>query len=48
MQPAGCGQFSDQRGALAVAQAELVRTGQVTATELVEGAIQRIEALNPR
>ena len=31
----------------AVAQAELVRSGQVTATELVRGAIERIEALNP-
>jgi len=31
----------------AVAQAELVRTGEVAATELVEGAIERIEALNP-
>ena len=31
----------------AVAQANLVRSGQVTATELVWGAIDRIEALNP-
>ena len=31
----------------AVAQADLVRSGQVTATELVRGAIDRIEALNP-
>jgi amidase len=31
----------------ATAQAELVRTGQVTAVELVEAAIERIEALNP-
>ena len=31
----------------AVAQADLVRSGQVTATELVQGAIERIEALNP-
>jgi len=31
----------------AVAQANLVRSGQVTATELVRGAIDRIEALNP-
>ena len=31
----------------ATAQADLVRTGQVTATELVESAIDRIEALNP-
>ena len=32
----------------ATAQAELVRTGQVTAAELAEAAIERIEALNPR
>src|SRR5262249_9737593 len=31
----------------AIAQAELVRTGQVTAAELVTAAIERIEALNP-
>lgn len=31
----------------AVAQAELVRSGQLTATELVEAAIARIELLNP-
>jgi len=31
----------------AVAQADLVRSGQVTATELVRAAIDRIEALNP-
>jgi amidase len=31
----------------ATAQAELVRTGQVSAKELVEAAIERIEALNP-
>ena len=31
----------------AVAQAELVRRGEVTAVELVERAIERIEALNP-
>jgi amidase len=31
----------------ACAQAELVRTGQVTAAELVTAAIERIEALNP-
>ena len=31
----------------ATAQAELVRTGQVSATELVTAAIERIEALNP-
>lgn len=31
----------------ATAQAELVRSGQVTPSELVEGAIERIEALNP-
>ena len=31
----------------ATAQAELVRTGQVTAAELVAAAIERIEALNP-
>jgi amidase len=31
----------------ATAQAELVRTGEVTARELVESAIARVEALNP-
>jgi amidase len=31
----------------ATAQAELVRTGELTAVELVEAAIERIEALNP-
>ena len=31
----------------AAAQAELVRTGQVSAAELVTAAIERIEALNP-
>lgn len=31
----------------ATAQADLVRTGQVTATELLEGAIERIERLDP-
>lgn len=31
----------------ATAQAELVRTGQVTAVELTEAAIERVEALNP-
>jgi amidase len=31
-----------------MAQAELVRRGEVTARELVEAAIERIEALNPR
>jgi len=31
----------------ATAQAELVRTGEATAVELVEAAIRRIEALNP-
>src|SRR5690242_20886171 len=31
----------------ATAQAELVRTGQMTAAELVTAAIERIEALNP-
>lgn len=31
----------------AVAQAELVRSGQITATGLVRGSDQRIEALNP-
>jgi amidase len=31
----------------AIGQAELVRTGQATAAELVEGAIARIERLNP-
>jgi len=32
----------------ATGQAELVRDGQVSATELVEGAVQRMEALNPQ
>ncbi len=32
----------------ATAQAELVRTGQVTPLELVDAAIKRIESLNPR
>ena len=32
----------------ATAQAELVRTGQVTPIELVDAAIKRIEALNPK
>ena len=31
----------------ATAQAELIRTGQVSATDLVTAAIERIEALNP-
>ncbi len=31
----------------AVAQAELVRSGEVTAVELVEWAIERIEQINP-
>jgi amidase len=31
----------------ATAQADLVRSGEVTSKELVEGAIERIEALNP-
>jgi amidase len=31
----------------ATAQAELIRTGQVTAAELAQAAIERIEALNP-
>jgi amidase len=31
----------------ATAQAELVRTGEASSTELVEAAIERIEALNP-
>ena len=31
----------------AVAQADLVHQGEVTATELVEAAIPRIELLNP-
>jgi amidase len=31
----------------ATAEADLVRTGEVSATELVEAAIDRIEALNP-
>ena len=30
----------------ATAQADLVRSGEVTSQELVEGAIERIEALN--
>src|SRR5437870_4299906 len=32
----------------AIAQAELMRRGEVSATELVEAAIARIEALNPQ
>ena len=32
----------------ATAQAELVRRGEITATELAEAAIARIEAVNPR
>jgi amidase len=32
----------------ATAQAALVRSGQVSATELVDGAIDRIERLNPQ
>ena len=32
----------------ATAQAELVRSGEVSAAELVDGAIERIEALNPQ
>src|SRR5947209_1617373 len=32
----------------ATAQAELVRAGEVSPTELVEGSVRRIEALNPR
>jgi amidase len=32
----------------AVSQAELVRTGQVSASELVGAAIERLEALEPR
>jgi amidase len=32
----------------ATAQAELIRTGQVSAAELAEATIERIEALNPR
>ena len=31
----------------ATAQADLVRAGEVTAVELVEAAIDRIDALNP-
>src|SRR5689334_24347669 len=31
----------------ATAQAALVRDGEVSATELVEGAIERVEAVNP-
>src|SRR3954451_7856077 len=31
----------------ATAQAELVRSGEVTPTELVDPAVERIEALNP-
>src|SRR5579864_770888 len=32
----------------ATAQAELVRAGELTAVELVEAAVERIEALNPK
>ena len=32
----------------ATAQADLVRTGEVTAAELVEASIARIEAVNPQ
>ena len=32
----------------ATAQAELVRAGEVSPTELVDGSVRRIEALNPR
>jgi len=32
----------------AIAQAELVRTGEVSAKELVDGAIERIERVNPQ
>ena len=40
--------MSDELALLdATAQAELVRTGQVSAAELVTAAIERIEALNP-
>ena len=38
----------DGAGLDATAQAELVRTGEVSAKELVEAAIARIEALNPQ
>lgn len=38
----------EMAGLDATAQAELVATGEVSAPELVEGAIERIERLNPR
>src|SRR5439155_21557507 len=46
--PAGDPPVSEDLSLLdATAQAELVRTGQVGAAELVTAAIERIEALNP-
>ena len=46
--PAGDPPVSEELALLdATAQAELVRTGQVSAAELVTAAIERIEALNP-
>ncbi|WP_078910555.1 amidase [Streptomyces sp. NRRL S-87] len=48
MTPPGAGDV-DGLGVLdATAQAALVRTGEVTARELVEAAVARVEALNPR
>ncbi|MFZ0660624.1 MAG: amidase family protein, partial [Candidatus Binataceae bacterium] len=40
--------FSEIAQVDATAQADLVATGQATASELVEAAIQRIERLNPQ
>ena len=42
------GSFDEMAWLDGFAQAELVRRGEVTAVELVEGAIARIERLNPR
>src|SRR5919106_3036536 len=39
---------ADLAGLDATAQAELVRTGEATPLELADGAIERIEALNPK
>ena len=41
------GLAGELRGLDATAQAELARRGQVTPAELVEAAIERIQALNP-
>lgn len=46
--PTSAGSFSEFSRFDALGLAELVRTKQVTPTELVEDAIRRIEALNPK